>query len=49
MNTPAQSLIPQPVLMARRELILLGRQRVLRAEDMEQVQISSWPINLLKC
>ncbi|MHB8226207.1 DUF1016 N-terminal domain-containing protein [Acidithiobacillus sp.] len=43
MNTPAQSPVPQPLLSALRELILQGRQQVLRAVDMVQVQ-TCWEV-----
>lgn len=43
MNTPAQSPLPQPLLTALRELILQGRQQVLRAVDSVQVH-TYWQI-----
>lgn len=43
MNTPAQHLVPQPLLTALRELIQQGRQRALRAVDMVQVQ-TCWEV-----
>jgi len=43
MNTPAQSSLPQPLLTTLRELILQGRQQVLRAVDAVQVN-TYWQI-----
>lgn len=43
MNTSAQSPIPQPLLTALRELILQGRQQVLREVDAVQVH-TYWQI-----
>jgi len=43
MNTPDQSPLPQPLLTTLRELILQGRQQVLRAVDMVQVQ-TCWEV-----
>lgn len=43
MNNPTQSTLPQPLLIALRELIQQGRQRALRAVDVVQVQ-TCWQI-----